>query len=103
MPKKRFQHQTARDRAAGSRRMWRGCRLALAGRPQGVLLRHVGACPLMRSARVYRLLSSQQEDRLPLATCDDAIKRVVHLRETCETEEAFAVAVTIVADIFLDH
>ena len=55
----------------------------------------------MGMARVYRKPSLQQEDRLPVGTYDQAIARLVTLRiDESLPDEAYDVAVTIVADIF---
>lgn len=55
----------------------------------------------MGMARVYRKPSLQQEDRLPVGTYDQAISRLVTIRiDESLSDEAYDVAVTIVADIF---
>jgi hypothetical protein len=55
----------------------------------------------MGMARLYRKPSLQQEDRLPLGTYDQAIGRLLTIRaDESLPDEAYHVAVTIVADIF---
>lgn len=55
----------------------------------------------MGMARVYRKPSLQQEDRLPVGTYDQAIGRLVTIRiDESLPDEAYDVAVTIVADMF---
>jgi hypothetical protein len=55
----------------------------------------------MGMARLYRKPSLQQQDRLPVATYDQAIRRLVTIRvDASLPDEAYDVAVTLVADIF---
>jgi hypothetical protein len=55
----------------------------------------------MGKARLYRKPSLQQEDRLPVGTYDQAVNRLLYIRaDESVPDEAYDVAVTIVADIF---
>ncbi|WP_040671655.1 hypothetical protein [Rhodobacter ferrooxidans] len=52
-------------------------------------------------ARVFRKPSLQQEDRLPVSTYDEAVRRLVQIRlDDTVTDEAYSLAVNLVADIF---
>lgn len=52
-------------------------------------------------SRVFRKPSLQQEDRLPIASYDEALNRLVQYRcDETLPDEAYDVAVSIVADIF---
>lgn len=53
------------------------------------------------AGRVYRKPSLQQQDRLPISTYEEALRRLVCIR--CDAgvpDEAYDVGVEIVADIF---
>lgn len=55
----------------------------------------------MTAARVYRKPSDQQHDRLPISSYDEAVRRLVELRvDETLPDEAYDVAVALVADIF---
>lgn len=55
----------------------------------------------MTAARVYRKPSDQQYDRLPISSYDEAVRRLVELRvDETLPDEAYDVAVALVADIF---
>lgn len=52
-------------------------------------------------ARVFRARSLQQEDRLPIESFDDAIGRLVLLRNTeSVSDDAYDLCVKLVADLF---
>lgn len=51
--------------------------------------------------RVYRKPSLQQQDRLPVSSYEEAVRRLVVLRaDEAVTDDAYSVAVELVADIF---
>lgn len=52
-------------------------------------------------ARVYRKPSLQQEDRLPVSSYEEAVRRLVQIRDyEAVTDEAYDLCVSLVADIF---
>ncbi len=52
-------------------------------------------------ARVHTKPSLQQQDRLPVSTYEQAVNRLVQIRlDEGVTDDAYDLAVTIVADIF---
>jgi hypothetical protein len=52
-------------------------------------------------ARVYRKPSVQQADRLPVSSYEEAVRRLVVIRaDSALPDEAYDVAVQLVADIF---
>lgn len=52
-------------------------------------------------ARVFRKPSLQQQDRLPISTYDEAVRRLVEIRcDETLPDEAYDTAVSMVADIF---
>lgn len=55
----------------------------------------------MSVARVYRPRSLQQQDRLPVSTYEEAVRRLVCLHDDESIpDEAYNLAVDLVADIF---
>lgn len=55
----------------------------------------------MALARVYRKASAQQDDRLPVSSYDEAVRRLVQIRcDEAVTDEAYDLAVSLISDIF---
>lgn len=55
----------------------------------------------MNVARVYRPRSVQQQDRLPVSTYEEAVRRLVCIHDDLSIpDEAYSLAVDLVADIF---
>lgn len=58
----------------------------------------------MNVARVFRKPSLQQEDRLPVSSYEEAVRRLVEIRcDESLPDAAYDVAVKLVADIFWHH
>lgn len=52
-------------------------------------------------ARVYRAPSMTQQDRLPVSTYDEAVRRLVQIRfDQSVPDAAYDLAVELIADIF---
>lgn len=72
----------------------------LSSRSRGFLRGPDRGWPVM-AARVHRKPSLQQADRLPISTYEDAVRAlVVYRQDESITDEAYFLAVEIVADIF---
>ena len=55
-------------------------------------------------ARVFRNPSLQQQDRLPVSSLDEAVRRLVMFRsDPSISDEAYDLAIRVVADIFWVH